>query len=155
MEKLQEFLKKCPPNILILIYSFNVNHRKNLENVHNKMDEKLFKHWLKVIPTYPNTNEVIQSYNYYNARNFCLHTIPTNKICKFSQFLFECNCCKRHQYRKSYISKKGFSSVKHKKGNFRYTMSPENCTCQCRHLGRMLGNVFIHEIMDINSDIYK
>ena len=48
MEQIQEFLKKCPPNILILIYSFNANHRKNLKNVHDKMDSKLFKHWLNI-----------------------------------------------------------------------------------------------------------
>ena len=153
MSKIKEFLKKCPPNILILIHTFNVEHRIQLSIVHNEIDTVLFKHWLKVIPNYPNSHAVMNS-NFNTARQFCLQTIPINKLCLFSKHLFDCNCCKRHQYRKSFISNTGYTSVRHKKSKVTYKKCSEICDCQCRHLGRMLGNIFIHEIMDIDSEIY-
>ena len=153
MEKLTEFLKNCPPNVLLIIDSFNVHHRKQLKKVHDCMDKALFKHWLNSIPMYTNLNPVINP-NYTGARQFCLQAIPINKLCLFSQYLFDCNCCKRHQYRKSFISPTGYTSVRHKKIKVTYKKCSEKCNCQCRHLGRMLGNIFIHEIMDIDSEIY-
>ena len=112
----------------IIDYKYEIEHRKNTNNLLNKIKKKAIE------------------YIYNNIEPF-EENFDKNQADYIMSYITKCNCCNRHKekrptledYRNGYCPEYKTSII-----NLKY-----NCRCPCRHIARDICRIMNDEILDI------
>ena len=122
--------------------TFSPEHREKYSDTLQQLESLYFKRILKKIRREFLDTSLSLSY-------IMLKKIGKTELERWSNNLFVCNCCDRHQHKKKLIVNNEVKVVTRNvliptTRQESCNLERSSCMCDCRHLGRMLSRIIPH-----------